>query len=695
MKQVLPRTSCLLVFALSLLLSPAVFAEKGKINPSAKPAAISITAPADLTVNTDPYSDKATNLNLGTPLTTGNVIYTSHDAPQAFPIGTTKITWLAMDEMGEIVTATQNVIVVDREKPYIARLGEISVPNDPGKAEAVVQLFIPYAIDNSGAAVTITNDAPSIFHIGTTNVIWTATDIFGNSDTTVQQIIVIDNELPIVSLGTTSYQLTNAPGKCGASVTLEQPTATDNWGILSIVSDAPDVFPVGTTTVTWTVTDFNNYHVRVKQTVTVTDTEKPVITAPANKTVATDPGKSTATVAPGSVQTADNCGIASINNNAPAVFPIGSTTVTWTVTDGSGNTSTAVQTVTVIKDLQAPVLTGVPTNTTVSCENVPAAPAVGATDNLDPAPVVTFTQTSTQGSNSSLSSRYNYTITRTWTATDRSGNKSTAKQTITVVDKTAPVINIPAIVLGTDPNTCGALVSYTGGVTDNAGGPLTVTYSKASGSVFATGNTIVSVTARDVSGNTASTSFTVTVNDVQKPTIKAPANISVTIDSRSSSISASGVKLGTPVTGDNCGVSSIANNAPSSYPVGTTSVTWTVKDNAGNSSTAVQTVTVSRKKTNSTGDMKMTGAFTAENETLNLAVAPNPSRNYFTLKLQSDRPGAINLRVLDISGRVVEARSGLVPNSTLQIGNAYPAGYFVAEIMQGDAKKTVQLIKIR
>jgi hypothetical protein len=694
MKKVLSGTSHLLAFTLSLLVPAAVFSYHAPAKPTLHQTALTITAPADLSINTDPFSDKASNVALGSPTTTGNVIYTTSDAPQSFLIGTTKVTWLAMDEMGEIVTAVQNVTVSDHEKPYISRIGEISMVNDAGKCEAIVTLMIPYAMDNSGAPVTITHNAPAVFKVGTTKVIWTATDIYGNSDTTVQKITVIDNELPVVSLTTTSYQRNSEPGKCGAAVKVEAPTATDNCGILSINSDAPAVFPVGTTTVTWTVTDLNNYRVKVKQTVTVTDTELPVIVSPANITAATDPGKSTATIAIGFANASDNCGVATVSNDAPASFPLGITNIVWTVTDVNGNKATTTQTVTVVKDLQAPVFTNVPANTTVSCESVPAAVALTATDNLDPAPVVTVTQSSTQGTNMNLSSRYNYTVTRTWTATDRSGNKSTAKQVITVVDKYAPVINVPSVIVaGNDLNTCGAAVSYSVSVTDNAGCPLTITYSKVSGSVFASGNTTVTITAKDVSGNSASASFVVTVNDVQKPTIKAPNSVSVTI-SGSSGASASNVKLGSPATSDNCGVSTVTNNAPSYYPVGVTTVTWTVRDNAGNTSIATQTVTVNNRKNNGSDELQGKVS-TAETGALNIGVAPNPSRSYFTLKLQSNRQAAINLRVMDISGRVVDTRAGLVPNSTVQIGSDYPAGYFIAEIIQGNERKHVQLIKLK
>jgi len=50
-----------------------------------------------------------------------------------------------------------------------------------------------------------------------------------------------------------------------------------------------------------------------------------------------------------------------ITNDAPAVFPLGTTTVTWTATDDSGNVVTAAQTVTIV-DTTAPVIANVAAN---------------------------------------------------------------------------------------------------------------------------------------------------------------------------------------------------------------------------------------------------------------------------------------------------------------------------------------------
>lgn len=170
--------------------------------------------------------------------------------------------------------------------------------------------------------------------------------------------------------------------------------------------------------------------------ITVNDTVAPTLHAPANVTVNTGPGATTcgATVTEAQLGTAtatDNAGNVSIERNGvPAgnVFPIGTTTITYTATDDAGNSSPATQTVTVI-DTTAPTLTA-PAPTSVNADAnghgiIPdvVAGAVAA-DNCGP---VTVTQSPLAGTVVGVG-----THTITITATDAVGNTRTATTTFTV-----------------------------------------------------------------------------------------------------------------------------------------------------------------------------------------------------------------------------------------------------------------------
>jgi len=82
-------------------------------------------------------------------------------------------------------------------------------------------------------------------------------------------------------------------------------------------------------------------------------------------------------------------------------------------------------------------------------------------------------------------------------------------------------------------------------------------------------------------------------------------------------------------------------------------------------------------------------------EELKVTVMPNPTTTFFTLKLESKYQTPVNLRVMDGSGRVIDARSKIGANSTFQIGHNYSSGTYYAELIQGTNRKVIQLIKVR
>ncbi|MGB5418956.1 gliding motility-associated C-terminal domain-containing protein, partial [Algibacter sp.] len=222
------------------------------------------------------------------------------------------------------------------------------------------------------------------------------------------------------------------------NVTLGTPTTDDNCSTTTVTNDAPRSFPIGDTTVTWTVTDTAGNTATCTQTVTVEDNENPTfITCAADVSVNVDINScetiaSNATL--GAPTTNDNCSVVTVTNDAPTSFPIGETTVTWTVTDGSGNTATCTQIVTVTDDIDPIFVESLPTDLTLECNDVTAPETLTATDNCGSA-VVTFSEIRIDGSCSS-----DYILERTWTATDNSGLTISYTQTITVSDTTAPVL---------------------------------------------------------------------------------------------------------------------------------------------------------------------------------------------------------------------------------------------------------------
>jgi hypothetical protein len=173
---------------------------------------------------------------------------------------------------------------------------------------------------------------------------------------------------------------------------------------------------------------------------------------------------------------------------------------------------------------------------------------------------------------------------------------STCSFNVTVNDSQPPTITCPAnIVASNDPNQCGAVVNYTAPTaSDNCPG-VTVSCLPASGSFFPKGATTVTCTATDAASNTATCSFTITVNDTQPPSIACPANI--TVETAPGSNSAN-VDYDLPKVSDNCPGVTASYDIPSgsSFPAGTTTVTGTATDSSGNTATCSFTVTVVQKQ---------------------------------------------------------------------------------------------------
>ncbi|MDO9037987.1 MAG: HYR domain-containing protein, partial [Lutibacter sp.] len=195
------------------------------------------------------------------------------------------------------------------------------------------------------------------YPVGVTTITCTISDIHGNAATSVNQLVTVsDDELPVITAKADIEQTADA-GVCEADITIVDATATDNCGVGGSVlgtrddGDAlTDPYPVGVTTITWTVSDIHgNAATSVDQLVTVSDDEAPTITCAADITIATDKGECYATIILVEPKTDDNCGVASVTNNAPISnqYPFGITIVEWTVTDIHGNKNICEQTINV------------------------------------------------------------------------------------------------------------------------------------------------------------------------------------------------------------------------------------------------------------------------------------------------------------------------------------------------------------
>ncbi|MDH5528240.1 MAG: HYR domain-containing protein, partial [Nitrospirota bacterium] len=153
------------------------------------------------------------------------------------------------------------------------------------------------------------------------------------------------------------------------------------------------------------------------------DSTAPVVTPPAAVTAEATGATTAVSIGAGTASDARDGSLVP-SSDAPAAFPIGTTTVTWTATDAAGNIGTATQTVTVA-DTTAPVLT-VPANVSVNVNTVPAQVDIGQATATDLFTPVTITNDAPTGGFA------DGITTVTWTATDANGVSATGTQTVTV-----------------------------------------------------------------------------------------------------------------------------------------------------------------------------------------------------------------------------------------------------------------------
>src|SRR5712691_11552924 len=355
-------------------------------------------------------------------------------------------------------------------------------------------------------------------------------------------------------------------------------TATATGDGVTISGPSPAVYPLGTSTVTYAATDSSGDSVSCQTTITVVDTTPPVITCPAPIT-AEATGNESAFVVPGSATAFDIAGPVTITGPAAGSYPLGTTTVTYSATDQSGNRSSCSSSIAVV-DTTPPSITCPAPITAEATSFAGAVVAPGAASASDIAGAVAV-------AGPSGAATYPLgTTTRTYTATDQSGNQSSCTTTITVVDTTPPSISCPAAVTVEATSVAGAFVTPGAATASDIAGPVTITGPAAG--TYPLGTTSTTYTATDFVGNTNSCHSSITVHDTTAPsiTITTPAHTVYAIGqmvnaSYSCSDAGSGVAscTGTVASGTSIDTSS----------AGTKSFTVTAVDNVGN--TSHQTVT--------------------------------------------------------------------------------------------------------
>ncbi|MEO7822227.1 MAG: HYR domain-containing protein, partial [Gemmatimonadaceae bacterium] len=192
---------------------------------------------------------------------------------------------------------------------------------------------------------------------------------FGLTNDAVRFVPPAPNKAP-VTLVPGNISVNTAPGSCSAAVEVGSASFSDDapgaslvGGVRSDNEPLDALYPKGITTIAWTSVDAEEVKTTANQLVTVSDAEEPSIAAPADVSADNDPGMGSAVVNVGNAVAEDNCehaavaGARSDGALMSAPFPVGLTTITWTASDESGNSASAIQNV-LVRDVEAPSISG-------------------------------------------------------------------------------------------------------------------------------------------------------------------------------------------------------------------------------------------------------------------------------------------------------------------------------------------------
>ncbi|WP_169513774.1 LamG-like jellyroll fold domain-containing protein [Christiangramia portivictoriae] len=356
--------------------------------------------------------------------------------------GANSVVLTVTDENNNSSTATATVTVVDDIAPN-AITQNITVQLDAsGNVSITVNEVDNGSYDNCGIKnLSLDKTNFDCSNVGDNTVVLTVTDDSDNTSTSNATVTVQDNIIPVINAVSTITS-DSSMDNCFVRLTIPNPGAIDNCQVSAPIGtrndgqSLDDPFPIGTTTITWNVTDEHGQVAEpVSQEIIVEDKTLPVIDHNGDKDVFNEPNTCGATV--NVVATAeDNCevgppvGVRDDGLELTDPFPVGSTNIFWNTTDENGNAAIEKVQVVTVQDNENP-LVPVLEDITAQCSITLTPPTT--TDNCDEEVVGT----------TGVDLTIEESTTVFWIFTDSAGNSTTSvPQNIVIADTEAPVPNI-------------------------------------------------------------------------------------------------------------------------------------------------------------------------------------------------------------------------------------------------------------
>ena len=511
-------------------------------------------------------------------------------------LGSNTVAVTVTDASGNFRTLNATVTVLDTIKPNVLTQNRTIYLNTVGTASLTAAQVNNGTADNCTIqSLSISKTAYTASDLGINNITFTATDNSSNSQVVNVIVTVLDTVRPIVVTQNRTIYL-NASGSASITAAQVNNGSNDNVGVTNLLLSrtAFSCTDIGTNLVTLTASDVSNNSTSGTATITVLDTVRPIVISRNLTLYLNAIGQVSITPAQVNNGSTDNCSIATYSLSKSAFNctdrGINSNIITLSVTDGSGNTSTAFANISVLDTIKPNIVvnnnlniylnsSGVSTLTTAQVNN-------GSNDNCGITTLV-LSKTSFNSTNLGLN-------IVSFTATDASGNSQSVNVNVNVLDSMMPVAiaQNKTIYLNASGTASITAAQVNNGSSDNVG-VNTLTLSKTTFGCNDAGNNAVVLTVRDISNNIATANAVITVLDTIKPTVIAQ-NLTVYLNGVGvANITTAQVDNG---SFDNCGISSLSlsKSAFNCTDRGTNSniVTLTATDASGNITNTIFTVSV-------------------------------------------------------------------------------------------------------
>lgn len=449
----------------------------------------------------------------------------THEPGAFFPPGTTTVIYTATDQLNNTTTCSFDVTINPGSSIEIFDCPtDITVTSSLESCNSSATWTPPTVQQNCGITLTSNFASGDEFALGTTEVIYTASDNFGNSTSCSFDVTVTDNTAPVFTTCPANIQLV-ANSNCESVVTWDDPSVSDNCSF-NISSDyaSGSIFPVGATTVTYTAVDNAGNTSSCSFIVNIIDETPPLFTScPSDITVELLSTCDTPVFWDEPVTT-DNCNFQlTASYNPGETFALGTTEVSYTATDNFGNTSSCTFNINVVRENEN-IFSNCPEDIVVellnTCSQIVSweEPVLNTTCD--------FTLTASNNPNDEFPLG---TTTVSYVATSSSGSSFTCAFNVSVLDVSPPIFeNCPENIQVNVNENCTANVEWqVPSVSDNC--DFALVSSHTSGEEFGVGTTTVTYTASDDSGNMSTCSFTVEVlDDTEVFFQNCPENIEVT-----------------------------------------------------------------------------------------------------------------------------------------------------------------------